>query len=289
MALSLLASEVSGNPLAGICFYVYAFLTRFEISRLGSYPSLNLREQYGVPLLWIQVLCMWHLLRGSDYNNLRMRPPRKKLWFCFTVSTFLFILSWQFSPFMLLLQAAALYFVYLVCGYRGIRHVVVGIINVYIGCIAAAFVMHFGSPYLITSPFLYELAGLKLASLLISRKCASVSSSGGGFFGGVAAWFWRRIIDVSEGLLALAVFAAVMKAMAPFATADTHVYEILCTKSKDVNSWLPTKLQLPNSRLPECAEPSFNARLYLIMGVFNVLEDSSFALYKKSTSGPASI
>jgi len=80
-----------------------------------------------------------------------------------------------------------------------------------------------------------------------------------------------------------------MKAAAPFATADTHVYEILCTKSKDVNSWLPTALQLPAERLPECAEPSFNAKLYLIMGVFNVLEDSSWKLYRASTTGPASM
>lgn len=95
------------------------------------------------------------------------------------------------------------------------------------------------------------------------------------------------MLDVVEGLVALAAFAAVLKAMAPLATADTHIYDILCTKAAVVNNWMPEDWRLPESKLPDCTEPSFNARLYLIMGVFKELEASSLTLYYATTAGPA--
>jgi len=88
-------------------------------------------------------------------------------------------------------------------------------------------------------------------------------------------------------LIAVAVFLLIRKACASFATADTHVYEILCTKVSAINDLLPATLRLPRSRLPKCAEPSFNARLYLIMGVFNLIEKQSLEIYYFSSAGPA--
>jgi hypothetical protein len=94
---------------------------------------------------------------------------------------------------------------------------------------------------------------------------------------------------VAEGLLAVVLFAVIAKAAKPFATADTHVFEILCTKVKTLSDMLPMPLRLPEHRLPDCTEPSFNARLYLIMGVFNVLEAASIHTYNLTSAGPLAI
>merc|ERR1712050_752414 len=86
----------------------------------------------------------------------------------FGALTFIFIVFWQFSPFLLLLQAASLYFVYLVCGYRQLRPIMVGVVNTYSVALMMAVVVHFGSPYLLTSLFLFELVGLKAATSIFS-------------------------------------------------------------------------------------------------------------------------
>jgi len=281
-ALALLAVEVSGNPLAGVLCYLMAFFNRFEISRLGNYTSLNLRESWAMPFLIMQTLCLFRLLRVHSGSG----EARKLLWFAFFTTTFLFLVLWQFSPFLLLLQSSSLYFVYLVCGYRSLRPTVVGVINVYLVATTCAIIVHFGSPYLLTSPFLAEIIGLKIATLLCSRECKSQQPPSSSVLGTIFTWVKRRMIDVGEGLLAVACFGLVMKAMAPFSTADTHIYEIFCTKIPHLNNMLPVSFRFPASYLPECAEPSFNAQLYLIMGVFNFLDASSFEVYRKTTASP---
>ena len=97
---------------------------RFQTSRLGNYSSSDLRELWGIPLLWIQTYVVWKLfLTRSRWLKLG-----------FILVTFAFIVSWQFSPFLLLLQATALYFVNIVAGFDSIRHVFVDILNGY--CVA---------------------------------------------------------------------------------------------------------------------------------------------------------
>jgi len=285
-ALALLATAVSGNPLAGLLHFLFSFLNRFEISRLGNYTSLNLREQWAIPFLWIQTLCCWHLLAGTVE---RMPRVVRLFWAIFVFTTFLFIVLWQFSPFMLLLQATSVYFVYLVCGYRGRRDVVVGIIDTYLVTLFLAIVVQFGDPYLITSPFMCQALALKVSTSLCTRRCASDEPPVRGIGRVCLTWFRRRAVDVGEGSIAVVAFLLLMKAVQPFATADDHVYEILCTKFSTMNDWLPGSIRLRADRLPECVEPSFNARLYLIMGVFNVIEATSLETYKETLAGPLAL
>ncbi|CAE8598816.1 unnamed protein product, partial [Polarella glacialis] len=99
--MSMLASEISGNPLAGLACFLASFLCRFQISRLGNYTSSNLRELWGTPVLWVQCYLLWRLILCSRQGR---QTGGRLLWFGFTATTFLFIVLWQFSPFMLLLQ-----------------------------------------------------------------------------------------------------------------------------------------------------------------------------------------
>ena len=244
---------------------------RFQTSRLGNYTSSDLRELWGIPLLWIQTYFIWRLLAASRYSRRWLLPS-------LVISTFAFIVSWQFSPFLLLLQATALYFVNIVAGFDCIREVLVNILNSYVLAMGLAVAVHFGSPYLLTSPFFFQLVALKTAtSVFWCHRARTYTWSG---------WICRRTVHVLEGLLAILIFLLVRKLLAPFATADTHVYEILCTKVAAINDVLPSSWHLPASKLPSCAEPGFNANLYLIMGVFKLLEWSSAKVYLESTAAP---
>ncbi len=244
---------------------------RFQTSRLGNYTSSDLRELWGIPLLWIQTYFIWRLLAASRYSRRWLMPS-------LVISTFAFIVSWQFSPFLLLLQATALYFVNIVAGFDCIREVLVKILNSYVLAMGLAVAVHFGSPYLLTSPFFFQLVALKTAtSVFWCHRARTYTWSG---------WICRRTVHVLEGLLAILIFLLVRKLLAPFATADTHVYEILCTKVAAINDVLPSSWHLPASKLPSCAEPGFNANLYLIMGVFKLLEWSSAKVYLESTAAP---
>ena len=272
--LGLLAAEISGNPLASVGCYLASFLNRFQTSRLGNYTSSDLRELWGIPLLWLQSYLVWRALLAS-YKATMRRLLRVGL----VLTTFAFIVSWQFSPFLLLLQATALYFVCIVLGFESVRPTLVEILNVYSLSLALAVCAHFGSPYLLTSPFFFQLVALKASTSI----CCCRTHAHRGWL----SWTARRLAHVVEGLIAVLVFLLVRKALAPFATADTHVYEILCTKVSTINDMLPKRLQLSASQLPACAEPSFNANLYLIMGVFKILEWSSAEVYIKTTAAPA--
>ncbi|CAJ1397233.1 unnamed protein product [Effrenium voratum] len=262
--LCLLASEISGNPFAGLLCFLVSFLNRFQTSRLGNYTSSDLRELWGIPLLWVQSYLVWRVLLASH------QPSQRRRWLLLGLMlvTIAFIVSWQFSPFLLLLQATALYSINIVAGFDSLRPVLVEILNVYVVSMAVAVVLHFGSPYLLTSPFFFQLVALKVStSLCFCHRPALYTWR---------SWFLRRASHVAEGLVAVVSFLLVRQVLAPFATADTHVYEILCTK-----------FQLPQNKLPACAEPSFNANLYLIMGVFKLLEWSSLQVYLQSTAAPA--
>ena len=244
---------------------------RFQTSRLGNYTSSDLRELWGIPLLWMQTYLIWRLLLSQ--------ASRRWVWLNLVMITFAFIVSWQFSPFLLLLQATALYFVNIVLGFDSIRPVFLDVLNAYIAAMGLAVAVHFGSPYLLTSPFFFQLVALKTATSIFwcHRSRTHTWSS----------WICRRASHVVEGLIAVVVFLVVRKVLEPFATADTHVYEILCTKAAAINDVLPSRWHLPASKLPSCAEPGFNANLYLIMGVFKLLEWSSAKIYLESTAAPA--
>lgn len=266
-ALALLSVEVSGQSICGLLAYVHLFLNRFQISRFGMYTSSNLREMWALPILWIQILCLWRLLSPPSRR-------RKMLWISFIASTFVFVVFWQFAPFLLLLQATALYFVYLVCGYESLRPILNSVLNVYLSVLAAALFIHFGSRYLLTSPFVSQVLALKLALL-----CPAPSSAKS-----VLGRTVRRLLYWREGVIAVLLFGLFQKLIAPIADADTHIFEILCTKVKVANDSMPAMLRLAEHRLPSCTTPSFNARLYLVMGVFNVLEADTVATYKLSTA-----
>lgn len=132
----------------------------------------------------------------------------------------MFVVSWQ---------ATALYSINIVAGFDSLRPVLVEILNVYVVSMAVAVVLHFGSPYLLTSPFFFQLVALKARGgrgggtpnlqRFFQRRLPSQVSTSLCFCHRPAlytwrSWFLRRASHVAEGLVAVVSFLLVRQARA---------------------------------------------------------------------------
>lgn len=104
--LFLLTWMLSNSWLAGIltsCFYIF---NRMDTTRVEY--VIPLRESFSLPFLWLQLVAISYYLR--DKTN----PVATKLSIAvIALSTFAFTLFWQFSQFILLLQAFSLFGVWI--------------------------------------------------------------------------------------------------------------------------------------------------------------------------------
>ncbi|XP_071134170.1 protein C-mannosyl-transferase DPY19L3-like isoform X1 [Mytilus edulis] len=93
---------LSGSWLAGIlaaCFYIF---NKVDVTRVEY--VVPLRESFSLPFLWVQIAAISFFFRP----NLTLVKEKLCIWIIF-VSTFLFALFWQFNQFIFLLQAFALF------------------------------------------------------------------------------------------------------------------------------------------------------------------------------------
>ncbi|XP_053396813.1 probable C-mannosyltransferase DPY19L3 isoform X1 [Mercenaria mercenaria] len=98
----MLSGSWLGGALAG-CFYLF---NRLDTTRVEY--VIPLRESFSLPFLWLQIAAI------SFYLKPNIQKSREK--FCIGLimaSTFLFSLCWQFNQFILLLQALALFGVWI--------------------------------------------------------------------------------------------------------------------------------------------------------------------------------
>ena len=99
-ALFACASFVGGSPLVGGAALLFAGAVADEVTRVTRSPTL--RENMAIPWLWMQMVAetLWLQTIGAHHPQ----PPGA----LFVASTTLFVVSWQFAPFVLLLQVLAL-------------------------------------------------------------------------------------------------------------------------------------------------------------------------------------
>lgn len=93
---------LSGSWLAGIlsaCFYIFNKVDTTRVEYV-----VPLRESFSLPFLWVQIAAITFFFRP----NLSMMKEKVCIWIIF-ISTFLFALFWQFNQFIFLLQAFALF------------------------------------------------------------------------------------------------------------------------------------------------------------------------------------
>ncbi|XP_072178333.1 protein C-mannosyl-transferase DPY19L3-like isoform X2 [Diadema setosum] len=93
---------LTNSWLAGLLACTFFIANKDDTTRVDY--TIPLRESFALPFLYVQLALITHYLRPSPHAKRQM----VSLGFA-AVFTFLFVLTWQFSQFVLLLQAMALY------------------------------------------------------------------------------------------------------------------------------------------------------------------------------------
>uniref|UniRef100_A0A0N4UNB1 C-mannosyltransferase dpy-19 n=1 Tax=Dracunculus medinensis TaxID=318479 RepID=A0A0N4UNB1_DRAME len=97
MALQLLAWKITRSQFLGPLVFAWMVVNLDDSTRV--FFTINLRENFALPFLWIQnIFVVMTLQRDID-----IKETYKNV--LFVLSTFFFALFWQFSQFVLLLQA----------------------------------------------------------------------------------------------------------------------------------------------------------------------------------------
>lgn len=99
------ASILGGSPAAGALAILLSGAVAGQATRVTHAPVL--RENFGTPWLWVQVCALTLWLQQAERGG-KAPPGSRLLEVVFCAATWLFLLSWQFAPFVLLLQAVAL-------------------------------------------------------------------------------------------------------------------------------------------------------------------------------------
>eukprot|EP00397_Hematodinium_sp_SG-2012_P006707 GEMP01006742.1.p1 GENE.GEMP01006742.1~~GEMP01006742.1.p1 ORF type:complete len:926 (+),score=172.76 GEMP01006742.1:44-2779(+) len=243
-ALVYTAVNEGGSIACGIVAALGLFLNRSEISRIYNINCLCLREFWALPVLWIQIFFVVQAMKG--------KAPSKG----FVLSTFFFMLFWQFGSYVLLLQASAVYAVYIFGFVPGGNAQMRRVVDCYLLATMITIAFLVGNWLLVTNLFLSMLVSVRLVLLIP-----------------IPASMKRIYRLLFEGFTALVIFVIIRILVKPYADADTHIFEMICAR----NDWLKRY----GGRL--CmGEASFNARLYLVMDVFRTIEQVSIDFYKAS-------
>lgn len=251
MALAALAGSVGGGGLRGglipgIILALVLFLHRSDFSRIQETGMFNLRENWALPFLWGQVLSLHRLLlthpgmlRGGSTEG----GSQFWLW-SFRLCTVACIVLWQFSAFAFLLQVSAVFLCTLLSCDAGTRRALRDIIWSHLFSIAASLLLLCGNELLVHH--------------MLVTQCLAI---------GAVLWFspsppQHRWLFWVDGVKAVLLFGVLRALQSPFATADEHVGELFKAKIRQIAPWLPG---VPS-------EPSFNARLYLAVSVFDFID-----------------
>jgi len=82
MALTYMATKESGSIFCGLASFVLYLLNFTEVTRIWYPNSLDLREFWALPILWIQIVTTLQAIRSGPRLN-------------FILSSFTFVLLWQ--------------------------------------------------------------------------------------------------------------------------------------------------------------------------------------------------
>jgi len=250
-ALVLLAAGCAGGGVMGgvvpaASMAIMLFLHRRDIGRIHDVGMLNLRENWTVPVIWCQVLSLHRILLthpklGGD-NSL----GNHRLWrLSFFVFTVLSVLLWQFSAFAFLLQVSAVFLCTLLSCSSGARTALVDIVTLHLGSLAACTMFLFFNELLVHH--------------MIVTQCLAILA---------VLWLRRgppkyRVLFWVDGALAVLMFAGLRILQSRWATAEEHIGEIFTAKLGQLfPKYFPGKAK----------EPSFNARLYLAVSVFDFID-----------------
>lgn len=237
--LFILAWMLSNSWLAGIltsCFYIF---NRMDTTRVEY--VIPLRESFSLPFLWLQLVAVSYYLRNQT------RPFATNLSLAvIAFSTFAFTLFWQFSQFILLLQAFSLFGVWILDIVPSSK--IKPILMAHVSSILVVCVLQFTNKML-------------LGSLVLSFNIS----------------FWLLILFKGNSTHSKNIFLQLLKVAAYIITALTLMvainklikFLIGLEADEHIFKFIQSKFGFGFSR-------DFDAKLYLCNGAFGFLEWDTF-------------
>ncbi|KAL8428034.1 hypothetical protein Efla_006940 [Eimeria flavescens] len=208
----VLASLVGNSFLCGISCFGF-FWGNFYHRLILRTDALALREHWGLPFLWMNVIAIFVMLQ----RHVRLRDQGKIYGplLATVVTAIGLMLTWQFGVFILTTQVAALFGMCLL-GYP-MSIVIRRIVAFYVFSLLIAFAFMFAPKYLAFSFFPHVAVSVFLSLWWCPRHTAKPKSFPG----------WLLIVDFRRGLVSLAICALIRCALLPFDKDDAHVYRLL--------------------------------------------------------------
>jgi len=202
-ALTFTVARLGRSELAGVfCGGLYTMMLAVPVSRAIGIHVIALRENFAVPLLQIAVAALTILVRS---------PGNRVAWAVCLVSSALFMVFWQFGPFVMLAQLVASYGVYLL-GYDLCSFLrVVLVVHVLVGGLNTAAL--FFNPFVLHSVWFQGVVSVLVAHLAFLRSSRTTA---------------QRWMEAGVALGVFAVVRAVMNLFNP--DLDKHVYDMLADK-----------------------------------------------------------
>ncbi|KFD68846.1 hypothetical protein M514_13918 [Trichuris suis] len=248
--LCCLTYSLSGSVLASLLcssFFLNHLMYATRVAGFG-----NLRENYALPVFWMQNLFVCIFIRGERTSKGQSPCLRCAL----LLSTFFFALFWQFNQFLLLLQALVLYCLAV------LRLIPLGkvffIYGVYVITILALYVIQFGQPMILGS-IVASFTPAAMLSLSLFRRWTHS--------GGIVTGFLKTTVQVVFTILITALAKLGIRTIFQL-EADDHIYKFLFSK-----------LGFGSAR-------DFESRLYLCHAGFSFLSNDFFVDTTKSTLFP---
>ncbi|XP_036370347.1 probable C-mannosyltransferase DPY19L3 isoform X1 [Octopus sinensis] len=238
-SLFITAWMLSESWLTGVLAASFYIFNRLDTTRVEY--VIPLRESFSLPFLWFQVAAISYYLRWKT------NPVLNKISIAVVAfSTFLFMLFWQFSQFIVLLQTFSLFAVW-VLGMVP-QHKVKVLLVIELCNLLLVSVMQFCSPMIIGS-----LAVSFILSFMILLMFKNYLFSAGGSF---YQFFKVSVFSLASLVLMVAINKLIKVAIS--LDADEHIFKFLLTKF-GLGSYT-----------------DFDSQLYLCNGAFGFLEWDTF-------------
>eukprot|EP00927_Polykrikos_kofoidii_P006364 TRINITY_DN12582_c0_g2_i1.p1 TRINITY_DN12582_c0_g2~~TRINITY_DN12582_c0_g2_i1.p1 ORF type:complete len:1076 (+),score=144.74 TRINITY_DN12582_c0_g2_i1:77-3304(+) len=244
MAASCGGYGVRGAALPAAALIIMMFLHRRTTMRIHDEGMLTLREHWAMPLINCQILALHRMLIGHPaLGGIGGRNWSRWRW-VFRCCTVLSILAWQFSAFAFLLQVSAVFLCALLACSLGARRALEDVVLDHLGCVAVSAAFLFGNELLVHHMLVTQCVAIW--TVLRLR-------------GPPRSWllFWI------DGVLAVALFGGARVLQSRWATAEEHIGELFTAKLGQL---------LPNVFPEQGKNPTFNARLYMAVSVFDFMD-----------------
>ncbi|CAL1537448.1 unnamed protein product [Lymnaea stagnalis] len=210
-SLYIMAWLLSGSWLAGLLSAAFYLFNKWDTSRVQN--SLPLRESFSLPFLWIQAAALTVYFRsGSSKVSQQFSLAAS------AIGTFFFCLFWQFNQFVMMLQAFALFGVWVlgcVPPYK-VRNVML----CQLGSLLGVCLLQFGNK-MIPSSLAVSFILVTLALLSFQKQAAKTHS---------VTYHLLRVAGLSFLALTLMVVLSTCIKILLNVDADEHIFKFFMNK-----------------------------------------------------------